>query len=268
MKSKDGRFDLMVNIYRPSDFDPDKRYPLLDHVYALACCQTNPPAYPIRSPSTHHQYFWQAQATAELGFIVITIDGRGTRGRDSNFTRASYGAAMDDILADHAYVARSLADTDPSIDGDRIGAFGSSGGGYAATRLMLLYPDTYKVGVASAGSHDLVRLYTPDWGDRYVGLYEDNKSIWDSLSNSSIANRLEGKLLLAHGGGDSDTSIAHTYQLAHALMAANKDFDMLILPNRPHGLRFDPYFTRRRWDYLVENLLGVKPPETDLSLYR
>ena len=151
-----------------------------------------------------------------------------------------------------------MADTRPYLDLNRVGIYGHSGGGYASVRALLAYPDFYKVAVASSGNQDQ-RGYLALWGENYQGpLGKDN---YLEAANPTLADKLKGKLLLAWGDMDDNVPPALELQLVSALIKANKNFDTLVLPNRNHGLSRDPYFIRRRWDYFVEQFLGVTPPE-------
>ncbi|HEU5281479.1 MAG TPA: DPP IV N-terminal domain-containing protein [Gammaproteobacteria bacterium] len=255
-KGRDGKTDIYGNLYFPSNFDKNKKYPLIDHVYPgpqVSRTVSNFTLYTaiFRSP-------WVAQALAELGFIVVQMDGFGTPGRSVEFHHATYGNMADCGLPDHAVVIRALSKKYPYIDLDRVGITGYSGGGYAAARGMLMYPELYKVGVAAAGNHDL-RCYPASYGEKYNGL--DVRS-YEQESNVFLAEKLTGKLLLIHGEMDDNVHPCATMQFVDALIKHNKNFDMLLMPNMNHRTTFDhPYYWRKHWDYLVRNLLGINPPE-------
>lgn len=169
----------------------------------------------------------------------------------------SYKNLGDIGAEDHIGGLKQLADRYPCMDLTRVGIYGHSAGGYDAAHAMLTHPEFYRVGVASAGNHDhqMAKAWWPEhWmgfpvGDHYV-----------EQSNLSLAGNLKGKLLLVHGDMDNNVNPASTLRLAGEFIKANKDFDLLIIPNRRHGLGDDPYFIRKRWDYFVEYLLGVEPP--------
>jgi dipeptidyl aminopeptidase/acylaminoacyl peptidase len=268
-KAADGTTDLYGNIFRPSNFDPAKHYPVIDGIYG------GPQG--IRSAKSFSDGLGSDAALAELGFIVVTVDGRGTGYRSSAFLNYAYGRMeVAGGLEDHVAVLRQLAALHPEFDLDRAGIYGHSGGGYAAARAILDYPDFFKVAVAQSGNHDQ-RMFFSAWGERYQGLPFDDK--WIAQANASAASRLKGKLLLMHGSLDDVVLMDSTLQLANALIDANKTFDMLILPNRDHiyndigavmkgapPLR-DLYPVRRTWDYFVTNLLGATPPR-DFKLER
>ena len=153
---------------------------------------------------------------------------------------------------------KQLAARHPWIDLDRAGIWGHSGGGYAAADAILRYPDFFKVAISEAGNHDQ-REYEDDWGEKYQGLVSGPN--YDDQANPHLAKNLKGKLLIAHGTADDNVPPYNTLLLVDELMKANKDFDLLMLPNRRHGFGSEPYMVRRRWDYFVKNLLGAEPPK-------
>jgi dipeptidyl-peptidase-4 len=202
----------------------------------------------------------ETQSLAELGFIVVTIDGRGTPGRSKAFHDVSYGdLGQAGNLEDHMTGLRQLAGRYPYMDLDRVGIYGHSGGGFASTRAILAYPDFYKVAVSSAGNHDQ-RGYLLSWGSTYQGVLEGDN--YENTVNARLAGNLKGKLLLTHGGMDDNVHPALTMQVVDALIKANKDFELLLFPNANHSYEgVQAYATRQRWDYFVKHLLGKKPPE-------
>jgi len=241
-------------IFRPTSFDSTRRYPVVEEIYPGPQANKVPKAFVAGSDH---------QAIVELGFVGVEIDGRGTPFRSKAFHDYSYrhlenGGGLEDHLA--AY--HQLATRYPFLDLDRVGIYGHSGGGFASTRAMLLYPDFYKVAVSSSGNHDQ-RGYVALWGETYFGLPVD--STWNAQSNASIAGRLKGKLMLAFGDMDDNVPPALTIQVIDALTKANKNYDLLIVPNGHHGMMASPYFIRRRWDYFVQNLLGVTPPDYEVT---
>jgi dipeptidyl aminopeptidase/acylaminoacyl peptidase len=202
------------------------------------------------------------QALAELGFIVIQLDGMGNPTRSKKFHETYYGNLGDNTLPDQVGGMKQLAAKYPWIDLDRAGIFGHSGGGYAAADAMFRYPDFFKVGISEAGNHDN-RDYEDDWAEKWVGLLErkpDGTSNYDSQANQPLAKNLKGHLLLAHGTMDNNVPPYNTLLVVNELIKANKDFDLLLLPNRTHGFGSEPYMVRRRWDYFVRYLLGAEPP--------
>lgn len=256
VKARDGKTDLYGLLYRPVNFDATKKYPIVNHVYPGP--QTGSVAGRTFSAARG-----DAQALAELGFIVVEIDGMGTPWRSKSFHDAYYGDMGDNTLPDQVAAMKELAQRFSWIDIDRAGIYGHSGGGYATADAMFRYPDFFKVGISEAGNHDN-RNYEDDWAERYVGLLKknaDGTSNYDSQANQSLAKNLRGKLLLAHGTMDNNVPPYNTLLVVNELIKANRDFDLLMLPNRNHGFGNEPYMIRRRWDYFVKYLLGAEPPK-------
>jgi dipeptidyl aminopeptidase/acylaminoacyl peptidase len=199
------------------------------------------------------------QALAELGFIVVTLDGRGTPFRSKSFHDVSYGR-MEQAghLEDHIEALRQLARTYAYMDLGRVGITGHSGGGFAATRAILAYPDFYKVAVALCGNHDQ-RGYLRVWGPTYQGPMAGAN--YEAAMNARLAANLRGKLLLMHGELDDNVHPALTMQLVKALIDARKDFDCLILPGEDHMLTRGslPYVHRRTAEYFVQHLHSPSP---------
>jgi dipeptidyl aminopeptidase/acylaminoacyl peptidase len=169
----------------------------------------------------------------------------------------------DNTLADQVTGMKQLAAKYPWIDIDRAGIYGHSGGGYATADAMFRFPDFFKVGISEAGNHDN-RVYEDDWAEKWQGLLKtraDGSTNYDNQANQLVAKNLKGKLLLAHGTMDTNVPPNNTLLVVDALIKANKDFDLLMLPNRCHGFGNEPYMVRRRWDYFVKHLLGVEPPK-------
>ncbi len=198
------------------------------------------------------------QALAELGFVVLEIDGMGNPTRSKKFHDFYYANMGDNTLPDQITAMKQIAARYPYIDLDRAGIYGHSGGGYAAADAMFRYPDFFKVGISEAGNHDN-RDYEDDWGERYVGLLKGKN--YEDQANESIAKNLKGHLLLAHGTMDNNVPPYNTLLVVNELIKANKDFDLLMLPNRGHGFGNEPYMIRRRWDYFVRYLLNEEPPK-------
>ncbi len=255
VKARDGVTDLYGLMFRPTSFDPGKRYPIINNIYP------GPQSGSVMSRSFLPAH-GDAQALAELGFIVVQIDGMGNPGRSKAFHDAYYGNMGDNTLPDQVAGMKELAQRYPWIDIDKAGIYGHSGGGYAACDAMFRYPDFFKVGVSQAGNHDN-RGYEDDWGEKWQGLLvanEDGTSNYDSQANQNFAKNLKGKLLLAHGTMDGNVPPYNTLLVVNELIKANKDFDLILFPNRGHGFGNEPYMVRRRWDYFVRHLLGAEPP--------
>jgi dipeptidyl-peptidase-4 len=255
VKARDGVTDLYGLMYKPTNLDPAKKYPIVNHIYPGP--QTGSVGSRAFSPARG-----DAQALAELGFIVVEIDGMGTPWRSKKFHEAYYGNMGDNTLPDQVAGMKELAVRFPWIDIDRAGIYGHSGGGYATADAMFRYPDFFTVGISEAGNHDN-RVYEDDWAEKWQGLLEkksDGSTNYDNQANQLIAKNLKGKLLLAHGTMDSNVPPNNTLLVVNELIKANKDFDLLMLPNRGHGFGNEAYMVRRRWDYFVKNLLGAEPP--------
>jgi dipeptidyl aminopeptidase/acylaminoacyl peptidase len=256
VKARDGVTDLDGLMFKPTNFDPSKKYPIVNHIYP------GPQQGSVGSWS-FAAVRGDTQALAELGFIVIEIDGMGNPWRSKKYHDAYFGNMGDNTLPDQVAGMTQLAQRYPWIDLDRTGIYGHSGGGYAAADAMFRYPDFFKVGISEAGNHDN-REYEDDWGERYQGLLErrpDGTTNYDDQANQNIAKNLKGHLLLAHGTMDDNVPPYNTLLVVNELIKANKDFDMLLLPNRAHGFGNEPYMVRRRWDYFVRYLLGAEPPQ-------
>lgn len=257
VKSSDGKWDLYGLMFTPSNLDPKKKYPVINYIYPGPQGGGVGPRSFNASRSDH-------QALAELGFVVVIIDGSCNPDRSKSFHDACYGNMADNTLNDQIAGLKELAAKSPFMDLTRVGVWGHSGGGFATAAAMFRFPDFYKVGISESGNHDN-RNYEDDWGERYIGLMKNDanwKSNYEDQANQNFAKNLKGKLLLAHGGMDDNVPPYNTYLVVDALIKANKDFDLLILPNARHGYGGDSYYMmRRRWDYFVKNLLGVDPPK-------
>jgi dipeptidyl aminopeptidase/acylaminoacyl peptidase len=169
----------------------------------------------------------------------------------------------DNTLPDQIAGMRELAARHPWIDLDRAGIYGHSGGGYATASALFRHPDFFKVGVSQAGNHDN-RHYEDDWAEKWQGLLvtrPDGTTNYDNQANQLVAGNLTGKLLIAHGTMDANVPPNNTLLVVDALIKANKDFDLIMFPNRGHGFGSEPYMVRRRWDYFVKYLLGAEPPK-------
>jgi len=256
VKARDGVTDLYGLMFKPTHLDPAQKSPIINSIYPGP--QTG--SVGGRSFSAARG---DAQAIAELGFVVIKLDGMGTPWRSKSFHEAYYGDMGDNTLPDQVTGMQQLAERYPWIDIERAGIYGHSGGGYATAGAMLHYPDFFKVGVSQAGNHDN-RVYEDDWGEKWQGLLThdaDGESSYDTQASQNFARNLRGKLLLAHGTMDTNVPFYSTLLLVDALIAANKDFDLILFPNRSHSFGNEPYMMRRRWDYFVEHLLGAQPPD-------
>lgn len=258
VKARDGITDIYGLIFYPSDFDSTKTYPVLDATYS------GPQA--VRTPKTFSSGYNNYDVSmAELGFIVITIDGLGSAWRSKKFHDFSYKNLGDIGAEDHISGMKQLAETRPWMDLNRVGIYGHSAGGYDAVHAILVHPEFYKVAVSSSGNHDH-RIAKAWWPEQYMGLPGKH---YDEQSNFNLAGNLQGKLLLVHGDMDNNVNTASSLRMAAKLIGYNKDFELLIIPNRDHGLADHPYFIRKRWDWFVKNLLGEEPPkEYEITSYK
>jgi dipeptidyl aminopeptidase/acylaminoacyl peptidase len=252
VKSRDAKWDLYGLMFTPTNLDASKKYPIVNYIYP------GPQGGGVGSRSFAASRS-DHQALAELGFVVVIIDGTCNPDRSKAFHDACYGNMADNTLEDQIAGIRQLAQKYPYLDLTRVGVWGHSGGGYATAAAMFRYPDFYKVGVSQSGNHDN-RNYEDDWGERYIGLLSGNN--YEKQANQIYAKNLKGKLMLAHGGMDDNVPPYNTYLVVDELVKANKDFDLLIFPNARHGYGADNfYMMRRRWDYFVKHLMGAEPPK-------
>ncbi len=263
MKGRDGTTDVYGVMFKPAVIEAGKKYPIINNIY------------PGPQSGSNGAWGWtpsggDASALASLGFVVVKINGMGTPNRDKKFHDAYYGKMGDNTLPDQVSGMRELAQKNSFIDIDKAGIWGHSGGGFAGAGGMFRYPDFFKVGIAESGNHDN-REYEDDWGERYQGLETKNADGTDSYtaeSNQFVAKNLKGHLMLVHGTLDNNVPPYNTLLVVDALIKANKDFDLVLIPNSGHGYGgvAGTYIERRRWDYFVKYLMGGEPPkEFDLG---
>ncbi|HEY6517188.1 MAG TPA: DPP IV N-terminal domain-containing protein [Steroidobacteraceae bacterium] len=257
VKARDHQTDLYGLLFKPTDFDPNRHYPIIDYVYP--------------GPQIGSVFSWNFapshyddQSLAELGFIVVAINGMGTPYRSASFQRLWYGNMGDNTLPDQVVALKELGAKYPWIDLTRLGMWGHSGGGNTTADAMFRYPDFFKVGWAESGNHDN-RNYENPWGEMYQGLLvkqKDGKTNYDNQANQALASQLQGHLMLTYGTMDDNVPPENTQLVVQALIEANKTFDMIAIPNARHAYLYaTPYITRRRWDYFVRYLAGDVPPE-------
>ena len=256
VKDRDGNFDIHGLMYKPKNFDASKSYPIINYLYP------GPQTGSIGSRSFVASR-GDKQAMAELGFILIEIDALGTPMRSKSFHEFYFGNMGDSGVPDQKAAIEQLAKKHAWLDINRVGIWGHSGGGFASTNAILKYPDFFKVAVSGAGNHDN-RTYADPWGEKWQGLLvtnEDGTTNYDNQANQLLVENLKGKLLLAHGTMDDNVPPNNTLVVVDALIDANKDFDLLMLPNRRHGFSREPYMMRKRWDYFVKHLMSATPPK-------
>jgi dipeptidyl aminopeptidase/acylaminoacyl peptidase len=251
VKAKDGKTDIYGLVFTPTKIDANQKYPVIDYIYPGPQGGSVGSWAFVASRGDH-------QALAELGFIVVVIEGTSNPGRSKSFHDMSYGNMAENTLPDQIAAIRQLSAKYP-IDTTKVGIWGHSGGGFATAAAMFRYPDFFKVGIAESGNHDN-RNYEDDWGERYNGLVEN--SDYEAQANQNYAKNLRGKLMLVHGMMDDNVPPYNTLLVVEALEKANKSFDLVIFPNSAHGYgSYSPYMMRRRWDYFVKHLLGAEPPK-------
>ncbi|MGI4750122.1 MAG: DPP IV N-terminal domain-containing protein [Janthinobacterium lividum] len=252
IKAHDGKTDLYGLMFTPTNLDAQKKYPIIDYIYP------GPQGGSVGSWSFAASR-GDNQALAELGFVVVLIEGTSNPLRSKSFHDMSYGNMSENTLPDQVTGIRQLAQKYSYIDTSRVGIWGHSGGGFATATAMFKYPDFFKVGISESGNHDN-RNYEDDWGERYDGLAEN--SDYAAHANELYAKNLKGKLMLAHGLMDNNVPPQNTLLVVEALEKANKDYDLVVFPNSAHGYgSYSYYMMRRRWDYFVKNLLGAEAPK-------
>ncbi|MCU1002130.1 DPP IV N-terminal domain-containing protein [Stenotrophomonas maltophilia] len=268
----DGRTPIFATVYLPRDYRDDGSFPVIDAMYGGAFISNAPVTYAEAVSALNPV---SRASLAELGFVVVSIDARGTGGRDKAFHDSSFLHAADVQLDDHVAALRQLGERYRGIDLQRVGIYGHSFGGYSAARALLRYPAFYRVGVASAGSHNFQGMYggTLHGMDRLFGGVLPAAAMADGvpppfagLDNAALAGNLRGHLLLVYGELDENAPPALTLQLAAALNTAQRRYDLLYLARQDHELfRNDATYTHRMWDYFVRHLAGREPPDTVLA---
>jgi dipeptidyl aminopeptidase/acylaminoacyl peptidase len=257
VRSANDRWDLYGLMFTPTTLDTNAMYPVIVNIY------------PGPQGGSVGSWSFQAarrdnQALAELGFVVVQIEGSCNPNRSKSFHDCCYGNMGENTLSDQVSGLKQLQEKFRFIDLDHVGIWGHSGGGFATAAAMFKHPDFFKVGISESGNHDN-RNYEDDWGERYIGLEtidSNGISSYEQQANQVYAKNLKGKLLFIHGGMDDNVPPYNSYLVADALIKANKDFDFLLLPNARHGYGVDNlYIMRRRWDYFVENLMQATPPK-------
>ena len=246
-KARDGKTDIYGIIIRPSNFDLSNTYPVIEKIYAGPQGAFVPKSFGLQT---------REHAIAELGFIVVQMDGMGTSHRSKAFHDVCWKNLGDSGFPDRILWMKDAATKYPYMDLTRVGIFGGSAGGQSTVRGLLAHGGFYKVGVADCGCHDN-RMDKIWWNELWMGWpigphYEEQ-------SNVTQAHKLQGKLLLTVGELDRNVDPASTMQVVDALIKADKDFDLLIMPGRGHGVGETPYASRRRMDFFVRHLLGVEP---------
>jgi len=251
-KGRDGKTDIWGIIIRPTDFDPNRKYPVIEDIYAGPHDSFVPKSFRPSATSMHQ--------LAELGFIVVKIDGMGTSNRSKAFHDVCWKNLKDAGFPDRILWMKAAAEKYPYMDLERVGIYGTSAGGQSAAGALLFYPDFYKVAVASCGCHDN-RMDKMWWNEQWMGWPVGEEYSWSS--NVDNAWRLKGKLLLMNGEMDNNVDPSSTVQVVNALIKANKDFEYVLLPGARHTSG-GPYGERKRRDFFVRHLLGIDPPDWNM----
>ena len=251
-KGRDGATDIWGVIVRPSNFDPKKKYPVIENIYA------GPQGSFV--PKTFAPWL-SMQSIAELGFIVVQIDGMGTAHRSKAFHDVAWKNLADAGFPDRILWHKAVAAKYPWYDISRVGIYGGSAGGQNSLGALLFHPEFYKAAVSFAGCHDN-RMDKVWWNELWMGWPVD--ASYEASSNMVNAGKLQGKLLLVWGELDTNVDPSSSMQVVNALIKNNKSFDMMIMPGEDHpaGRRgaSAPYGDRKLWDFFVHNLLGVETP--------
>lgn len=257
VKAHDGQTDIYGLMYVPTKLDASKKYPIINNIYP------GPQGGSVGSWSFASAH-GDCQALAELGFIVVQIEGTSNPLRSKSYHDMNYGHMSENTLPDQVGAMQQLAQKYAYIDINKAGIWGHSGGGFATAAAMFRFPDFFKVGISESGNHDN-RNYEDDWAERYIGLLTqqpDGTSNYEAQANQNFAKNLKGKLMLAHGLMDDNVPPTNTMLVIEALEKANKNYDLVVFPNSAHGYgQYSLYMTRRRWDYFVKNLMGADAPQ-------
>jgi Tol biopolymer transport system component/enterochelin esterase-like enzyme len=249
-KGRDGRTDIWGMIIRPSNFDPSKKYPVIEYIYAGPHDSFVPKSFVMDSRGSLHEM-------AELGFIVVQIDGMGTSNRSKAFHDVCWKNLKDAGFPDRIAWMKTAAAKYSYMDISRVGIWGNSAGGQNSAGALLFHPDFYKVAVSSSGCHDN-RMDKIWWNEQWMGYPIGNQ--YAASSNVTHAANLQGKLMLILGELDENVDPSSTLQLVNELVKANKNFDFVEIPGMGHSLGGD-YGEHKRRDFFVKHLLNVDPPE-------
>jgi dipeptidyl aminopeptidase/acylaminoacyl peptidase len=274
VKAEDGKTDLFGLMYKPRNFDPNKKYPVIDSQYASPLCAVVPRNFTQSLMGVPAMV--RPACLTELGFLCVVIDARGTTYRSKEFLHHSYGKLHTMMLNDHIAAIKQLAERYSFMDIDCVGIHGGSFGGWTAFRAMLEFPDFFKVGVSGAGPGSMQNMYLDYHWTAFHGRpkYSDGTELrpnptevpenYVNADGRQQVENLKGKLLIMLGEIDENVLPGSTLQLVDALIKADKDFDMLYVPNRPHNFR-SAHTIRRIWDYFVRHIHGIEPPKYNIK---
>lgn len=254
-KGRDGKTDIWGVIYRPTNFDPSRKYPVVEYIYSGPGGQ--------HVPKSFSSYNWWMTSLAELGFIVVQVDGMSTSFRSKEFEEVCYKNLKDAGLPDHIAWLQEAARRYPYMDLERVGIFGSSAGGQEAMSAVLFHPEFYKAAYSACGCHDN-RMDKIWWNELWMGYPVDSSYI--ESSNVEQAHRLERPLMLVVGEKDDNVDPASTMQVVNALIKANKDFELVVVPGAGHTMG-DNFGEHKRYDFFVRHLMGVEPPKWNAITY-
>lgn len=248
-KGRDNETDIWGVIFRPTNFDPSRKYPVLEYIYAGPGS-----AY---TPKEFRSFYWFHQQIAELGFIVVQCDGMGTSFRSKAFESIIYKNLKDAGFPDRIAWMKAAAQKYPYMDIDKVGVFGGSAGGQEAMAAVLFHPEFYKAAYAGCGCHDN-RMDKIWWNEQWMGYPVDSSYV--ACSNVENAHLLTRPLMLMVGEMDDNVDPATTMQVVNALIKAKKEFELVVVPGSNHTLGGE-YGDRKRLDFFVKHLLGVTPPD-------
>ena len=248
-KGRDGKTDMWGIIQRPTNFDPNRKYPVIEYIYAGPG-----DAY---TPKSFMAYNWYATSLAELGFIVVQLDAMGTSYRGKKFEEVCYKNLKDAGFPDRELWIKAAAKKYPYMDADNVGIYGCSAGGQESTTAVLLHGDFYKAAYSACGCHDN-RMDKIWWNEQWMSWPVDSSYV--ECSNVENAHKLERPLMLVVGELDDNVDPSSTYQVVNALVKANKDFELVVIPGAHHTMGED-FGDHKRYDFFVKNLLGVNPPK-------
>ena len=250
-KGRDEKTDMWGIIVRPTNFDPNKKYPIIEYIYA------GPGSHYV--PKSFSTYNYNMTALAELGFIVVQLDGMGTSFRSKEFEDVCYKNLKDAGFPDRKAWIRAAAEKYPYMDIDRVGIFGASAGGQESMTAVLLHPEFYKAAYSACGCHDN-RMDKIWWNEQWLGYPLGDQ--YKEGSNVENAHLLSRPLMLVVGELDDNVDPASTMQVVDALIRANKDFELVVLPSVGHTMG-ESYGEHKRYDFFVRHLMGVNPPKWD-----
>ncbi len=247
-KGRDGKTDMWGIIMRPTNFDPNKKYPILEYIYS------GPGDHYV--PKNFFSFNRYMSAIAELGFIVVQVDCMGTSYRSKEFEEVCYKNLKDAGIPDRKLWIKAAAEKYPYMDIDRVGIFGCSAGGQESMTAVLFHPEFYKCAYSACGCHDN-RMDKIWWNEQWLGYPIGDQ--YKEGSNVENAHLLSRPLMLMVGELDDNVDPASTMQVVDALIKANKDFELIVMPGVAHSMG-EAYGEHKRYDFFVRNLIGVNPP--------